>query len=94
MAFAVASIDASQVPQHHAPAAGDAQLAAGQGSQLLAAAAIPLAAEGSALSPTAVRQSAFFKRLHYRLTAPIARESLVAQALAASTTDHPEVSCD
>ena len=36
--------------------------------------------------------SAFFKRLHCSLTAPPAKESLVAEALAASSTDQPQVS--
>lgn len=39
----------------------------------------------------AIRRSAFFKHLQSRLAAPVARESLVARALAASSTDHPQV---
>ncbi|GAB4815952.1 hypothetical protein N2152v2_002998 [Parachlorella kessleri] len=40
------------------------------------------------------RTSAFYKRLYYRLSAPQARESLIASAIAASSTDHPQERVD
>jgi hypothetical protein len=49
--------------------------------------------QAAAAQPSAeVLQSALYKRFHYRLTAPLARESLIAEALAASSTDHPQAS--
>jgi hypothetical protein len=34
------------------------------------------------------------RRLYYRLSAPLARESLIASAICASSTDHPQESID
>lgn len=67
-----------------APAAPPAEDAGTAGSSLDAI-------DTAGTAEAAELRSAFFKRLQYRLTAPLAHESLIAQALAASSTDHPQV---
>lgn len=51
----------------------------------------PRTAAEEALPVEAVQRHSFFKQLHHRLVAPTAPESLIADALAASSTDHPQV---
>lgn len=83
--------DTSRVPPHRAAASEPAADAAGA-----AAARSPPGVHGAGPLPAATpaagdaRRSAFYKKLHYRLTAPQARESLIAAALAASSTDNPQ----
>jgi len=107
IAHAAANIDASAVPEHRtsggaAVAAAVEQSAEAAGAAASASAAPTAAASRPSRSPSplpglppsqAVRRSAFFKRLSHSLRAPLARESLVAAALGASSTDHPQASC-
>lgn len=89
--------DASQVPWGRpagTSSAVEGTSMASEPSTAFAAAAAPAGpagarqAAGEAVS--AEQASAFYKRLHFRLTAPQARESLLAEALAATSTDHPQ----
>lgn len=94
VAAAAASIDAFHIPTFISGLPGPVDRQSG-GTE--AAGAAPGASSGgsagagAAAGEAAARRSAFFKHLHFRLTAPLARESLIAEALGASSTDHPQV---
>ncbi|KAL4419887.1 hypothetical protein ABPG75_006985 [Micractinium tetrahymenae] len=90
---AAASIDAYRIPKFSSGFVTDAGRQMGAEE---AAGAAESADSGSThvggVAEAAVQRSAFFKHLHYRLTAPLARESLIAAALGASSTDNPQES--
>lgn len=94
VATVAAHIDASRIPTF---SSGPLRVSGMQLGGAEAADAPPGVADGSgafggaAAGKQSARRSAFFKHLHFRLTAPLARESLIAEALAASSTDHPQV---
>jgi hypothetical protein len=94
LAGASASIDASSMPVHRGAAAAvgdaaDSAAAAGGGADSQPQPQ-PQQQEAGA-GAEAARASAFYKKLHCRLTAPAACPSLISQALAASSTDRPQV---